>query len=285
MSDDRPATPRRKLSLIAPLSIAAVGGAVVLFAVLSRPDAPEPAAPAPAPPPPAAPIAAAPPPALTRADLVDAADLATTAFATGAEPAANRSPLIGRTFRLDIAFGCNGPRTGADGSQAFAEYDIDKGVLRLVARPVNLTPLPLVKDLDETAEIEAVEGFWIPRPWAASETCPPKRTFEVQATPSPPAAQTLALAQVFETSGSRVSRRGDRPYEFVRKVDKADTSVLSHTYRLRLEGRLVGFKDGQAHHCWSESPNHRPICLYAVAYDRVAFLDGDTGETLSEWRD
>ena len=156
MSDHRPATPRRKLSLIAPLSIAAVGGAVVLFAVLSRPDAPEPAAPAPAPPPPA-PIAAAPPPALTRSDLVDAAELATTAFATGAKAGAARSPLIGRSFRLDIAFGCDGPRTGADGSQAFAEYDIDKGVLRLVARPVNLTPLPLVKDLDETAEVEAVE--------------------------------------------------------------------------------------------------------------------------------
>ncbi|WP_310539964.1 hypothetical protein [Phenylobacterium sp.] len=285
MSDDRPATPRRKLSLIAPLSIAAVGGAILLFAVLSRPDTPEPAAPAPAPPPPAPIAAAAPPPALTRADLVDAAERATTAFATGTKAGGDRSPLIGRSFRLDIAFGCDGPRTGADGGQAFAEYDIDKGVLRLVARPVNLTALPLVKDLDETAEIEAVEGFWIPRPWAATETCPPKRAVEIQATPTPPAAQTLALAQVFETSGSRVSRRGGRPYEFVRKVDKADTSVLSHTYRLRLEGRLVGFKDGQPHHCWSESPDHRPICLYAVAYDRVAFLDGDTGETLSEWRD
>lgn len=284
MSDHRPAAPRRKLALIAPLIIAVVGGAILLFAVLRQPDAPEVAAPAPAPAP-LATIAAPPPPALTRTELVEAADLAAAAFATSAKPVTDKSPLLGRTFSLDIPFGCDGPRTGADGGQVFAEYDIDRGVLRLVARPVDLTALPLVKSLDDAAKVEAVEGFWIPRPWTRTEACPPKRAYEIPATPTPPSAQTLALAQVFETGGSRISRRGARPYEFVRKVDKADTSALTHTYRLRLEGRLVGFPDGRVSRCWSESPDHRPICLYAVAYDRVAFLDAATGATLSEWRD
>lgn len=285
MSDHRPATPRRKRSLIAPLIMAGVLAAILLYAVLRRPEAP-----APAPPPPVSitpPVTAVvePPPALNRTELVEAANLAADAFATGAQPATGKSPLVGRTFRLDIPFGCDGPRTGADGAQAFAEYDIDKGALRLVARPVDLSTLPLVKALPEASKLEAVEGFWAPRPWAMSESCPPKRKTELPATPTPPAAQTLALAQLFDTGSSRLSRRGARPYEYVIKVDKADTAILSHSYRLRLEGRLVGFQDGRASHCWSESPDHRPICLYAVTYDRVAFLDGDTGETLSEWRD
>ncbi|MES2344031.1 MAG: hypothetical protein V4597_20365 [Pseudomonadota bacterium] len=283
MSDHRPAAPRRKLSLIAPLIIAGVLGAILLFAVLRRPEAPAPAPPAAITPPTA--TAMEPPPALNRTELVEAANLAAAAFATGAKPPTGKSPLVGRTFSLEIPFACDGPRTGADGVQAFAEYDIDTGALRLVARPVDLSTLPLVKELPEASKVEAVEGFWAPRPWAMSESCPPKRKTELPATPTPPAAQTLGLAQLFDTGSSRLSRRGARPYEYVRKVDKADTSVLSHSYRLRLEGRLVGFQDGRASHCWSESPDHRPICLYAVAYDRVAFLDGETGETLSEWRD
>ncbi|WP_340645479.1 hypothetical protein [Phenylobacterium sp.] len=271
MSDHRPVATRRNLSLIAPLIIGGVLAAILLFAVLRRPDTPPPE-----------PL---PPPAVNRTELVEAANLAAAAFATGGKPATEKSPLVGRTFSLEIPFGCNGPRTGADGAQAFAEYDLDKGALRLVARPVDLSTLPLVKGLSEAAKVEAVEGFWVPRPWVKSEACPPKRKTELPATPTPPAAQTLALAQVFDSTSSRLAQRGGRPYEFVRKVAKTDTSVLSHTYRLRLEGRLVGFQNGQASQCWSESPDHRPICLYAVTYDRVAFLDGDTGETLSEWRD
>lgn len=285
MSDHRPAAPRRKLSLIAPLIMAGVLAAILLFALLRRPEAPEPE---PAPPEAVAPpavVAVGPPPALTRTELVEAANLAASAFATGAKPPTGKSPLVGRTFSLDIPFGCNGPRRGADGAQAFAEYDIDKGSLRLVARPVDLSTLPLVKELPEAATVEAVEGFWAPRPWAASEACPPRRKSELPATPTPPAAQTLGFVQLFDAGSSRLQQRGSRPYEFVRKVDKADTAILSHSYRLRLEGRLVGFQDGRASHCWSESPDHRPICLYAVAYDRVAFIDGDTGATLSEWRD
>lgn len=285
MSDHRPAASRRKLSLIAPLIIAGVLAAILLFAVLRRPAEPVAVAQPPAAVTSPAAIAASPPPAVTRTELVEAANLAADAFATGAKPVTAKSPLVGRIFSLDIPFGCNGPRSEPDGAQAFAEYDIDQGTLRLVARPVDLSTLPLVKALPEASKVEAVEGFWAPRPWATSESCPPKRKTELPATPTPPTAQTLGFAQLFDTGSSRLSRRGARPYEYVRKVDKADTSVLSHSYRLRLEGRLVGFQDGRASHCWSESPDHRPICIYAVAYDRVAFLDGETGETLSEWRD
>jgi hypothetical protein len=286
MPDNRPGAPDRKPSWIGPLVIAGVIAVIALTAVLitaSQPKpapAPEPQAVAPLTP---AKIVALPPPTLTRNEILQNAVMNAAAYATGAKATTEKSPLLGREFTIRIPFGCDGPGGASAASQAYVEVDATTSAVKLVARPAAWATLPVVQDLAGSARIEAVEGFWIPRPWTNSEACPPKRETPLPATPTPAAAQTVGLAQVFEKGGSRVLARGDRPYEFVVKPGKDGASVLGHTYRLVLAGRLVGFGDGRAAHCWSESPDHRPICLYAVAYDRVAFED-DTGASLAEWK-
>jgi hypothetical protein len=144
--------------------------------------------------------------------------------------------------------------------------------------------LPIIQGLGDAAKVEKVEGFWLPRPWSYSENCPPQREAPVPATPTPAATQSLGLAQVFRLEGSRLLRRDGRAYEFVRKVPEGDGSPLTTSYRLVLEGRIVGFDDGRAVRCWSETSDHRPICLYGVEFDRVAFEDAK-GAMLAEWRE
>jgi hypothetical protein len=61
--------------------------------------------------------------------------------------------------------------------------------------------------------------------------------------------------------------------------------VLTHSYRLLLEGKVTGYPDGRAIQCWIEAPDHRPLCIYAVTFDHIAFEDAVTGEDLANWND
>lgn len=288
MPDNSPRPTSRKRLLIAPLVIFLVMTAIVLGAVVvhktrekTRPQ------PAPVALPAAAPLATVmpEPPPLTRTELVQNANAAADAYAIGAKPSLAKSALIGRSFTMRIPFGCGGPGGAAPSAQEDVELDPATLSLKLTAQPATWTSLPLFQGVPGADRIEAVEGFWIPRPWASSEACPPVRDTPMPATPTPAAAQTLGLAQVFEKGGSRVLMRGGRPYQSVAKLPKDDANLFDHAFRLVLEGRIVGYGDGRAIHCWSESPDHRPICFYAVDYDRVAFEDAATGDTVAEWRD
>lgn len=288
MQDNRPRPAGRRRALIAPLVIFLILAAIILVAIAIQAQRMRQRAAPPAPAPPAAAPAvnlALPPPPLSRADIVRDAKVAASAYASGAAPTLAKSPLIGRRFVVRIPFGCNGPGMAPPAAQADVEFDPATNVVKLTARPAVWTSLPALQDLPSASKIETVEGFWIPRPWVDSEACPPVRDTPLPATPTPAAAQTVGLARIFQKGGSRVLLRGDKPYQFSLKTPKDDAGALSHAYRLVLEGRLVGYGDGQASHCWSESPDHRPICLYAVEYDRVAFEDAATGQTLAQWRE
>jgi hypothetical protein len=289
MPDNRSSLPIRKSALIAPLIIAAVVALLFLgvFVMRGAPDESEsppqaPIAPVAPPPPQLTPPSTAP---LTRSDLIARASEATAAYAAGVPLPAPKDPMVGRRFSLRIPFGCLGPQAGAGLSQAYYEYDPVKKTIRLVARPGIWTTFPLMQDLNKAEEIEAVEGFWVPRPWSHSEGCAPNRNGPIPVTPTPAAAQTLGLARIFDKDGSRVLRRDGRAYEFVRKVDEGDQSPMAHSYRLVLEGRMEGYGDGRAVRCWSESADHRPVCFYAIAFERVAFEDADSGAMLAEWRE
>lgn len=285
MSDKRPRSGNRNPYLVAPLILGGVLVAVFGAVLLSPHGKPTAPTPAPAAAPPAAPPAKIePPPLLTRNELIQTANAIATSFADAIPLAAETSPLLGRHFRLSIPFGCDGPGQSGVAAPATAQYDPTTRSVKLMARPIDLTPLPLVQGLPKAKAIEAVEGFWIPRPWSHLETCPPPRNTPVPATETPPAAQTLGLAQFFNADDSRTDRRGGHPYELTRKLDRPDDSGLGHPYVLVLEGRIVGYDDGRALRCWSESADHRPVCLYAVRFDRVAFEDPAGGEVLAEWR-
>lgn len=283
----RPIHPRR--TLIAPMVFGGIVLALLLGAVVWKGRMPPPTtpaapvvAPAMSPPPATLPL---PPPPLGRRQIVDAAGLAASAYADGVAPDPKAdAELVGRAFSLRIPFGCEGPQVGAGAAQAYFEVDPERRTNKLVARPGDWTALPAIPRTPGAKEIEDVEGFWLPRPWSFVETCPPRRDMPVPATPAPVAAQSVGLAQVFEAGGSRLLRRDGRAYEFTRKAAADQPAALATSYRLVLEGRVVGFRDGRAIHCWSETPDHHPICLFGVEFDRVAFEDA-AGQLLSEWRD
>jgi hypothetical protein len=291
MSEDRP-PPNPKLALVAPLSIGAVVVAIILIAMLGsragqgdRPSASAAPPASSATPVAAPPIVTPPPPPLDRSEMIQAADAYADAYVGGTAPALPGPSVVGRQFTLRIPFGCDGTLIGNGGAPASVEYDPQKKSLRFEARPSNLSTLPLIQNLPDADKIERVEGFWIPRPWVRTEACPIRRDDPPPATPTPPSAQTLGLARIFDKSASRLSQRSGHAYEFSRKLDNNDVALLTHTYRLVIEGRVVGFSDGQPVHCWVESPDHRPICLYAVEFDRVAFEDAMDHKLLAEWRD
>lgn len=248
----------------------------------SRVAPPPPAAPSPTViTPPSPPVIPNPPP-LTRTELIQAAEdraRGEQAVAPGA-----KDPLADRRFRVTIPFGCLGPQIGAGASQAYYEVDAERRTLKVVARPVALTQHPVIVGLPGASDIEAVEGFWIPRPWTRTEACPPREERPAPATPTPPSPPTLGLAMLFETESSRLKRRGERPYEFVRKVPDDDPLPLTHSFRLVLEGRLKAYPTGGVLRCRAESPDHRPVCLYSVTLERVAFETRE-GQQLAEWLD
>lgn len=273
---------RGRLGLVVLVAIIGVVG-LILWATRQAPSPQPPATPAPATPAiPALPPVKTPPPTLTRTDLILEAE-ARSAASPGS-PAAGRDTLVDRRFSVRIPFGCDGPQIDSGRAQAHYEVDAERRTLKLVARPVDLARHPLVTQSPEAETIEALETFWVPRPWTRTDTCPPRRDRPPSATPTPPSPQTLGLATISDVGASRLRRRAERPYEFVRKVPDDEPLPLASSYSLVLEGRLSAFPTGGAIRCWSESSEHRPVCLYAVALDRVAFETSD-GQLLAEWRD
>lgn len=286
MADNSPRSPDRKLGLIAPLSIGAVFVLILLAILVLRDRRP---APEPKPQPPAvdlSPAVVGPPPPLTRTDVLRRANAIAAAFSAGTNAGSTgEAAMLGRKFVIRVPFGCEGPQLRPGAAQAFYEFDPKKQTVHLVARPAAWTSLPVIQGLADVSKIEAVEGFWLPHPWSFADTCPPPREAPVPPSPTPPAAQTLGLASIFESGGSRVQRRGERAYDQVIKLKDGEAPPLADGYRLVLEGRFAAYPDGRVAHCWSESPDHWPVCLFAVQYDRVAFESGQDGQLLAEWRE
>lgn len=272
--------------------------ALPLFAACQRqapPPEPEPkpAAAPPAPPPPIAPAV------IDRAKLLQAIDSAAAAFAAGqADDAEN---IAGRRFSLRQAFGCRGPLAASAPGLARWNRSRDGGPIEVSLAPGDWTKDPLFTGVEPGWE--AVEGFWIARPWLRKDRCPP-----AEAAPAPPAAeasglpgiakapapvlaqpiagerQVAGLAAVFAEGGSRVGRRDGKPFAFtVRGEDDAPPAAPTGGYRLVLEGRLAAFPDGRAIRCRSVSPDVRPTCIAIAEIDLVAFEDAD-GKVLREWR-
>ncbi len=289
MADNKPAPRERKLLYIAPLIIGVMILAVltVIFVLMpaDKPPALVKAAPPATPYVPKQLTAAitAPPPVLTRKDLIEASRLAAARYAAG-ETVPSGESLTGRKFLLRIPFACNGMQN-APASQISLSLDAQNQSITLAARPGDWTSLPVLQTSPDAAGIDTASGFWIPQPWSYSENCPAPRDYPVPVTPTAATAQILGLVQILRESDSRVGQRSDHAYEFTRKMSSGDAAVLGHSYRLVLEGRITGFADGKAQRCWAESADHRPLCVYGVTFDHVAFEDADTGKALANWTD
>ena len=269
--------------------IAVATGAVVALTlaiggyVLGRSSASPPAPPSP---PPAAsksqevrtPVVAAP---LDRGDLLAAVDAAANAYAAGRAGTPTNAALVGRRFEVRIPFGCYGAVPEDSAATLRWNYDAEKEALRISATPEVWADIAWAHALAGD-RIEAVEGFWIPRPWSTDEACPTPEA-RMRVPPILPAPQqTVGLAQFFETGSSRVPRRDGKPYQTVEKVS-LESLRATDGFRLVLGGRISALPSGQPIGCHSPGAELRPVCLVAVEFDRVAFENPQSGALLAEW--
>lgn len=236
-----------------------------------------------------APVAPLPVPVITTLDrraLLDGLRRAASTYASGA-PVEGTDTLVGKRFSVAVAFGCLGPEPGTEGmSEGLARWSWapESRAIRLSMTPGDWTGSALVAGTGEDTW-EAVEGFWITRPWMEEGGCPASGADPLARGPAAPSPQTVGLAAVFEADGSRLERRNGRAYTFaVRPGDEDQTvSAPDGGFQLRLQGRIDAFPDGRAIRCRAAGPDQRPVCIAAVRLDRVAFEDA-RGEALSEWR-
>lgn len=288
--------------IAAPIALAAV---LPLLASCQKPS--EPAAPeAPAPAPPTVVLDST----LNRAALLAALTEARTATADGRP---RDAALSGRTVSVRLPFGCEGAGSteqAQPGLPTLARGDDGSLMLRVLPEDLAASGLVITAGADDAATPspwEAVEGFWIARPWSGLETCRPSEAVQTALQPAQeaeaeskskaedvvsPAPQPLVqtertsgLAAVFETGGSRLGRRQGQAYVHVIRGEKGVAPTPAPGgYALRLEGRLTAFADGKAVHCVQKDAESRPVCVAALRLDRLAFEDGATGALLSEWR-
>ncbi len=261
--------------------------AALLLAQCDR-NGPEPidAEPVVADPAPAPAIAA--PASLNRAGLLAAASRAASAYTAG-ERLEGVDPLVGRPFALRVPFGCNGPQPTAaeaagDGLARWS-WGPENRTIQLSLTPGDWLNTALISGAADGSNWEAVEGFWIPRPWLNAGECSTVRADPLQSGDGAPTPQTVGLAAVFTAEDSRVGRRNGRAYAFtVRPTGDTPLAAPVGGYRVILEGRLASFPDGRAIRCHASSPDQRPVCIAAIRLDRVAFTNADSSVLLSEWR-
>lgn len=276
------------LKPVSPLRLPVVAVAAVgLLTVSCQRDA-EPVAPPPEPSRPVETPSESPvrPADLDRSGLLSAVAQAASNYAVGAA-ATGTDPLVGRQFDIRLAFGCEGaeapPADGAGDGLARWSWGPERETIRLSMTPGDWVRSALIAGAGQD-QWEAVEGFWISRPWMSAEGCPSIPADPLASGPVAPSPQTVGLAAVFEAGGSRLGRRNGRAYTHtIRQAGDAPLVALDAGYRVRLQGRIVAFPDGRAIRCRAANPNQRPVCVAAAQLDRVAF-ETPTGETLSEWR-
>lgn len=229
------------------------------------------------------PVIPTPPPPLGRAELLEAAAAATDAVASGATLPPANAALIGRSFILRMPFGCGGEMRDEEKQERWAGWTFNpkSRALRLTVRASEFAEAEWVKQIAGEMTFDAIEGFWIGRPWTSADRCGADRNASSDVVLSEP-NQRLAIAQFYSPEGSRTLRRGDRPYSSTVKLDEGQ-SPSPAGYQIQLEGKLSGFPDGQPVHCVQQDSAVAPRCLIAVQFERVAFFVPGQDDAIVEW--
>ena len=226
-----------------------------------------------------------PPRELGRADLITLANIAADDSAAKRATSPEVLKAKGRRFELRLPFGCNGA-AAADSTAAMRwRYDPTEGVLRVHVAP-NVWSASDWWTGAPPASVEAIEGFWIPRPWSSSDACPPADDDpEVSgAEPVTLSGQTLALAQFSTAQAARQGRRDGQPLAASLRVP-ADQFDSSKGFRIRITGRIAGVPGGGPILCRQPGgARQRPICLVATEIGEIVLENAANGDVLATWR-
>jgi hypothetical protein len=236
----------------------------------------------------AAPAVPRPQPPMDRAALLQAVAEARSAVAAGTDDVAAQRALGGKAFEFRIRFGCSGPSTGAKGPSLSWSFDSKTGVLRVRADPDLSSADPAVAG---TEGIEAVEGFWLARPWLLNAACPVKsvaatdgadEASEDEAPATAVVGPKVGIAQFFTATDPRTSRRDHRAYEAVEKLTPG-ASVGQQGFDLALSGRLRAFPDGRVIRCTAAGDDQAPTCIISAQFDHVWIDEVATGRRIADW--
>jgi hypothetical protein len=294
-----------RLSLSILLAATALVGACQPEAAEDTDSAKEPAAERPAVP--------RPQPPLARPDLLFAVAEAASATAAGAEMPESVRALAGRQFEVRIRFGCYGPTTELSERWLGWSFDPQARRIRVRAMPTISSDDPLARQINDE-EFEAVEGFWIPRPWLLQPVCPAAaalrqaagegdqegsaegRTQEREERPETarapqegdrtdgalPRAPRVGIAQFFTERDPRPRRRGMRPYEASHTLREGE-AISPQGYNLVLSGRLRPVAGRGVIHCAARDPDSPPECIISAQFLRVWIEQPDTRAVIAEW--
>jgi hypothetical protein len=281
---------------MAPIVRLAAFACAVLVAGCDAPDSDPPAEPASSSAArPRLPVAEAP---LDREALLVAVMRAASAAAAGQDSQQAQRALDGRRFELRLRFGCPNEDV-AQGDTRIVRLDSERRVVRIEIGPEIERDTPLA---DETAgsEFEAVEGFWIRRPWMLDAACPrpaaqasaPGGTERpatdaaapidaANAEPRSQPAPHVGIAQFFTQTDARTHRRDGRAYQAADELEEGETPS-SAGYDLIIQGRLQSLPGGTVISC---RPNgaRQPSCLISARFEQVSLERADTGELIAEW--
>ena len=258
-----------------------------------------------------------PQPPIDRAALLAAVTEAASSTAAGTEMPKSVGSLDGRQFEIRIRFGCSGP--AADLTERWLGWSFDPEVrrIRVRAMPTISSDEPLVEQIGDE-QVEAVEGFWVPRPWLLAPVCPAavaarRATAEEQsqatenqqqaqlaarekqqpakAAEDPaadevreplPAAPRIGIAQFFTKEDPRSRRRDMRPYQAAHTLPEGQ-ALSSQGYNLVLSGRLRALPARGVIHCISRSADTPPECIVSAEFLRVWIEKPDSRAVIAEW--
>ena len=284
---EEPSLRKSRLALAGGLAAALlVGGGGFLLGRATTDRAPEPIAapPVAAPLPKPAPAPETSRGVLARSDLIALAASVADAVAAGHDPADDVDDVDGRRFELRLPFGCGGPADENSNAPMRWHHDADENVLKIHVAPMVWTAADWWPHSPPPA-VSAIEGFWIARPWTASEQCPARDEgpAAVGAEPVTLPGQTLALGHVISAEEAGEGKRQRKAYEASIRVSREELDT-SKGFRLRISGRIDRMPNGGPVRCHQPAgAEQRPICLIGVVMDEVAIENAATGKTLAIW--
>lgn len=258
-----------------------------------------------------------PQPPMDRDALLTAVARAASASAAGIDDTDAQRLLDGNQFELRIRFGCRGPAPELEQAVLGWTFDPEERILRLRAMPT-ISGGDAVVERIAGDRFEAVEGFWVPRPWMLDPVCPATATVVPDVRPGPlaealaratrrpeqaasqpapaarpvedpqeseappPAWPKVGIAQFFTDTDPRTGRRDMRPYQTVKTLDRGQ-SPGSQGFNLVLSGRLQALPGQKVIACVARGPDNPPNCIVSADFDRVWMERPDTKEVLAEW--